>query len=100
MQKVMSRDCESRQTEVNLEHEIASPRRSVTSATVCDHRRDAQVEMNKLKRNITPISFRCDHGMCACVFTLDQLDSYCPTEDPNSENADMIVTTIHVQPAA
>jgi len=51
-------------------------------------------EMNTHKRNITPISFRCDHGMCACVFTLDQLLKI------QSEDADMIVTTIHVQPAA
>jgi hypothetical protein len=34
MQKVMSRACESRQTEVNLDHEIARPLRSTSASEV------------------------------------------------------------------
>jgi len=88
MQKVMSRDCESRQTEGNLEHEIARPARN------CD-RRNIGVSpcRNENAQTKYYTDFRFDATM-ACVFTLDQLLKI------QSEDADMIVTTIHVQPAA
>lgn len=87
-----SDDCESRQTEGNLEHEIARPREAQQASEAPSACRPA--EMNTHKRNITPISFRCEWHVCM------RLHFGSPTEDPNSENADMIVTTIHVQPAA
>jgi hypothetical protein len=93
MQKVMSRDCESRQTEGNLEHEIARPREAPQATEVTIGVSPCRNEYAQTKYYTDFVSMRPWH---VCM----RLHFGSPTEDPNSENADMIVTTIHVQPAA
>jgi hypothetical protein len=73
MQKVMSRDSESRQTEGNLEHEIARPREAQTATEVTLGVSPCRNDYAQTKYYTDFVSMRPWHVCTACVFTLDQL---------------------------